>query len=728
MYKQTYFNSFCFILVTCFCGCITSHAKFAYRFSPEAKAAICPISRKNTGSSSTSFLSDSTFLKDRDDDDFVELIALRGGEEDVEGDDDEDEEEEEESAENDNEEEEEEDGVEENDGDNESAVAMDATVILSQVMKISSTAFEMASKVAMQTIKATQRAIKAGLSGEEGDDNDDDDEKSKTPKSLPTRIINTGQRMIKAALTSSDEDDDTLADAVKSKATSDSDLSTAVIMSKVGDLTKGVFTLATKIVTYTVGGIQRAVKAGLETEEGDDKDSSTSLPEQIINTISRMAKAAFSVPSGDALASSVKSKAEEEDDDDEKYDFGTFFSESYEVADGRDERGPEFLGGSLSSALEAARSKARLLVVFIPAGKPPSSSSSAAAGTEESADQIAIKSMLSKKVAKVSNKPGRKSSNSELGSYMFWGAKAGSSESTTAMKFLKRKPKVSKGEKRPMLLIVYPAKVKERKKDCHKQKIFDIIHLHFYFIFLFQISLLLHCLSLFCFVFPPFKKAVDSSGETRMIPKILAQHHCGPPPDETMMVGWLKSFRKRHGKQYTIMQTELKELGYWKERKEGYSDSVKSDTERKQREKELEEKKLAEEKAEKERLEAIEARRAELKESLPDDDTSSGAKKVAVRFADGRSEQRGFAADETLTTIFNWVDVTFEMERERVILTTMNGKKSFSWDDETNDQTLEEAGLGKKTGFRVSEKQVDTTEKEEEEDGDDNDDEKESKD
>ena len=121
------------------------------------------------------------------------------------------------------------------------------------------------------------------------------------------------------------------------------------------------------------------------------------------------------------------------------------------------------------------------------------------------------------------------------------------------------------------------------------------------------------------------------------------------------------------------MQTDLKEAEFYKERKEGYSESVKSDNQRKQREKEAAVEREAKEKAEKERQEAVEARRVELRESLPDEDTSNDAKKIALRFQDGQSGQRQFSPDSPVSDLFNWVDAIFEMEREKVVLTSMNG-------------------------------------------------------
>ena len=148
------------------------------------------------------------------------------------------------------------------------------------------------------------------------------------------------------------------------------------------------------------------------------------------------------------------------------------------------------------------------------------------------------------------------------------------------------------------------------------------------------------------------------------------------------------------------MQTVLKELQYFKERTAGYKDSTKNDKERELREKQEAEKRLAAEKAEQERLEALETRRKELLAALPEEASGKDAKKIALRFFDGRSGQRQFNPGQALSDVFNWVDAMYEMEREKVILTTMNGKNTFTWDDK--DKSLDDLGLGKNVGFRVS--------------------------
>ena len=348
---------------------------------------------------------------------------------------------------------------------------------------------------------------------------------------------------------------------------------------------------------------------------------------------------------------------EEEDEDDfneetveskdtpkeRKSDFGSFLSSAYGTTDGRNEDGPEFLGESLANACKIARSQARMLVVFIPSRKPSKG--------KKATDGLAIESLLSEEVSQIANKRARRNGD-DTGSFLFWGAKVGSSEATSAIKRLKVTTKSQKGENRPILAVVYPA----------------------------------------------------LSGGAKVVPKVLAQHHCSPPPTESSMVSWLDSLRKRHAKQYNSMQRVLREAQYFKERKEGYSESVKSDKERKQREKEEEEKRIAEEEAEKERQEAIMKRREDLKESLPEEETSPEAKRIAVRFADGRAGQRAFSPDQPICDVFNWVDAHYEIEREVVVLTTMNGKTTLRWNEEDMKKTLEEIGLGKITGFRVTEK------------------------
>jgi len=148
---------------------------------------------------------------------------------------------------------------------------------------------------------------------------------------------------------------------------------------------------------------------------------------------------------------------------------------------------------------------------------------------------------------------------------------------------------------------------------------------------------------------------------------------------------------------------------------EGYRDSVKSDAIRKEKERKEEEKRVAMEKVEKERLEALESRREELLSTLPPEPNhkEKQAITIALRFADGRSDKRRFLSETQLSVVFDWIDACFRIEREIVVLTTMNGKQVFTW-DEVNDKSLSSAGLGRMTGFRVTEKKEEEEKAEEE--------------
>lgn len=168
----------------------------------------------------------------------------------------------------------------------------------------------------------------------------------------------------------------------------------------------------------------------------------------------------------------------------------------------------------------------------------------------------------------------------------------------------------------------------------------------------------------------------------------------------------MNELRKRFSKQYAAMQLEMREAQLLQERREGYKSSVQSDTERKLREKKEEAERLAKEKIEKERLDALEKRREEFLQSLPEPPGPEvkDAITISIRCSDGRTEKRRFESDVQLSLVFNWADATFKMEREVTILTTMNGKQTFSWDDASEEKSLKEAGLGRMVGFRVTEK------------------------
>jgi hypothetical protein len=185
------------------------------------------------------------------------------------------------------------------------------------------------------------------------------------------------------------------------------------------------------------------------------------------------------------------------------------------------------------------------------------------------------------------------------------------------------------------------------------------------------------------------------------------------------MAKWLNALRKRHAKQYANMQHELKELELFKERSEGYKSSMKDDKKRENEEKMKEEQKLAEEKAAKEREEELQQRREKLLENLDDEPEQGGEGviTIAIRFSDGKKGQRRFDGEVEIDEVFNWIDATFKLEREAIVLTTMNGQKSFSF-GESEGLALEDAGLGKMAAFRLTEKKIDVDSESDEEDTD----------
>jgi hypothetical protein len=451
--------------------------------------------------------------------------------------------------------------------------------------------------------------------------------------------------------------------------------------------TKSVVLALGKATIVTAKAMARAAKAAFDTSDQDEEEASVSV--RTIRILRRMWTAALTFPQQeDAVASTLARRVKlklsqpkvvdsddrqdiQEDEEGRIRDFGTFLANQYDVTDERDaDNSTPVLGGTMSDALRMARTQARLLVAFIPASRPVKN--------RKTADNVAIRSLLSQEVALAAERKSRKSG--DTGSFLVWGTKAASSEATAAMKRLRAKQPKG-GEKRPTLVVVYPAQV------------------------------------------------LSPTGIPTVIPRLLAQHHCSPPPSPESMAAWLSALRKRHAKQFAAMIFERREAKLFKERKEGYKSSIHSDRERREKEKREKEELLAKEKAEQERLASLEERRQELKESLPEEPEkdAAGVVTIALRFANGRSGQRRFESSTSLETVFNWVDAIYSMEREKVILTTMNGQKSFSWED--GDKTLKESGLGRLTGLRVFEKKEEEPsaeekeEEEEEEEENDNDEE-----
>lgn len=500
------------------------------------------------------------------------------------------------------------------------------------------------------------------------------------------------------------------------------DVTTTKIVPVIVEYSTKSLTAAKRTSISIYQAINRAIRAAMEGEEADESDNSDDedsddegeeefssvmdkvlmITKKSISLVKRMMNAALAVPDDEEseeeegkivdddeeeeVAAAEPTKEEEtvkepettepdsatttadQEEVEDVTDFGYYLAEAYEVDDQRNSgktKGPIILGGSLQDALEIARQQARMLLVFIPSERPKGErgglsffgGKKGSAETEEK-DKVALESLLSNEVGKAANKKARKKQgdSNDLGSFAIWGCKSGSAEATTAIKRLKVKETSVKGEKRPILCAVYPA--------------------------------------------------VGAMGSDKISAKVLAQHHCNPPMKAASMASWMNALRKRHGKQYQNMQTELKELQLYQERKEGYVDSVQSDNERKLKEAQEEAERKAQEIKEAARQAEIDARRQELQQSLPEDmKNGSNVKKIAIRFPDGRSGQRGFASDQPLSMVFNWVDAMFEIERETVVLTTMNGKQTFSWDDDEtkSGKTLEDVGLNKMTAFRVTE-------------------------
>ena len=340
---------------------------------------------------------------------------------------------------------------------------------------------------------------------------------------------------------------------------------------------------------------------------------------------------------------------------------------------------------SLSEALQKANTDARFLICYI---SPKSKNKSVGISRN---NKIAIPNLLSQQFVKIVNKKplGKKQAES-TGSFYIWicngdNDSTSASEIQTAMKRLKVKPPISSsGSKKkkakdeaPILAIVYPA------------------------------------------------SAIDPSKPNRLkvSPRLLAQHHCHPPPSTVEnLIAWVSTIRKRHLREYAKLQHDRKEVQLLEERHRGYVTSIKEDAERQKKEERELKLKKEEEEQEQMRKEQLEQRRQEFLESLPEEPEVGieGAITIALRFEDGSRDQRRFMAEETtINDVLNWIDGVHKMEREKVVLTTMNGQKRFVYVDDGDDEeegdeskekerdeanvTLEQAGLSKMTALRVSE-------------------------
>lgn len=222
-----------------------------------------------------------------------------------------------------------------------------------------------------------------------------------------------------------------------------------------------------KSVLATTKSVVSAVASAFTPADEENPKKETSLVGQLVSAVKNVLGAVLDPEGGTKISSGPEPKASSKkakksikveassSSDSSTSDFGSYLSQAYGVTDGRDmsEGGSPspILGGTLNDALKIARSNSRLLVILIPS-LPPNKK-----GKEQDNNHKAIESFLSAEVSKVAKKKARKSG--ETASFVLWGAKAGSSEATMAIKRLKVKATGTKGDKRPVLLVAYPAQV-----------------------------------------------------------------------------------------------------------------------------------------------------------------------------------------------------------------------------------------------------------------------------
>ena len=306
---------------------------------------------------------------------------------------------------------------------------------------------------------------------------------------------------------------------------------------------------------------------------------------------------------------------------------------------------------SLAEAMKRSNADARFLVVYI-----------SRQGSSK-ANGVAIPTLMSREMIKLANRrPLGKKQNSDTSSYYIW-IVDDDGDYDSALKRLKLKPPAkrkskspsSKSAAPPILAIVNPS------------------------------------------------TSVSSSGKLTVTPRVLSQHHCQPPPGSPeVLTSWINATRKRHLRDFAKLQHDRREAMLHRERTEGYRASVEEDAVREARERAEAERQRRLEEEEERRREELEERREVLRESLPEEPEpgAAGAATIALRFADGTRDQRRFPSDAPIDSIFDWIDVEHEIERERLELGTMNGSRTFVHGGE-EALTIEGAGLGRMTALRV---------------------------
>lgn len=440
-------------------------------------------------------------------------------------------------------------------------------------------------------------------------------------------------------------------------------------------ITRKVFHLAARISINAALVVQRSLMAGFVTafpkktdldanEDSDDDDNTkkTSFFKKVYMILGAMWKAAINVTQDDS--SPLESEPKQHHDRSEKgalyeissksehsiknFDMGDFLRSSYGVeasSSSTEIPSAPILGGSISDALRSCRAQARLLLVFIPADKPHKAHGRS---SRSSFDVICIQSLRSQLVAQTLA--------SKKGSYVIWSARYGSPEAIQAIKRLR----LLQGKKKlPTLVVAYPAQV------------------------------------------------LDKTGKIKILPKVLAQHHCNPPPTEASLASFLTALRKRHSSQIKTMRAQVREAELYAERKSNYQQSIESDALRKKKEIEAAEKQKA--KIEKEKLhdQKIKERREKFIEFFKQQPEPPANEEnvitVALRLADGRNGQRRFRPHDNMKTIFNWIDGFFEWDQDCLMVTTMRGDKKLEYKDCSEMTIGDYAGVSTNMlGLRIS--------------------------
>lgn len=469
-------------------------------------------------------------------------------------------------------------------------------------------------------------------------------------------------------------------------------ISSSSLSSKLMSVGKMGILLAVRATVKTALALQRAMSAGLEevttSPSNDDEDGTapSSFIGKTLDILSAMWNAAMNK---ETTTSSTKSKEKtdtgtsstsEKDDEEEEdastttktsthrtrksADMGDYLAQSYGITQTQDSSSSDnidytatpILGGSLSDALRQCRSQARLLVAYLPSSKPNKNSEY---------DKIAIQSLRSEEVAQAVEL--------KKGSFLIWAAKYNSPEYAQAMKRLQGNTKPNTKKKVPTLVVAYPAQVLDK-----------------------------------------------NTGAPKLSPKLLAQHHCNPPPIPTSLAKFLSALRKRHSKQINTMKIQLREAALLKERTSNYRESLVLDKEREKDEARLKLEAQERKKEEERKKKEMEKQREALRQSLPDEPTSATDTviTIALRFADGRNAQRRFHASDDAIHLFHWIEGYFEWEREKVLVTTMRGDQHLTYADCST--SIQDCGVvaanSKMVALRVSlQKQEEEKEEEEKE-------------